>query len=84
MASHNIVSPAQLEGKAIGMNVVGSSDEVAVLTGLMHLGLDPNRDVTLLALGPPGARLAAIKSGAVAAAVMPLPWNLRMKKDGLA
>ncbi len=82
MVGANVTNPDQLKGKAVGMNVFGSADEVAARTGLRHLGLDPARDVTLLALGPPSTRLAALKSGVVAAAVMPLPWNLRMRAEG--
>src|SRR3989338_8607860 len=82
MAGPNVMSPAQLKGKAVGMNVFGSANEVAARVGLKHLGLDPARDVTLLALEPPSTRLAALTSGTVAAVVMPLPWNLRTRTEG--
>src|SRR5215467_4861454 len=46
------------------------------------LGLDPNRDVTILALGEDMIRYGALQAGTVQAAMMSLPLNIRLKREG--
>jgi hypothetical protein len=51
-----IATPADLKGKAIGVNRFGSSNDFAARLALTRLGLQPDRDVTLLQLGSSAAR----------------------------
>src|SRR5262249_60664924 len=62
--------PADLKGKAIGVNRFGSSNDFAARLALTRLGLQPDRDVTLLQLGPSSARLAALQARGIHGAVL--------------
>ena len=75
-----ITTPSQLTGKKIGVNRLGASPDVAARYALKHMGID-QRDVTILALGSQSARLAAMKSGNLdAAIVLPPITNLALKE----
>ena len=49
---------------------------------LRSLGLDPNRDVTIVTLGSDTLRHAALIAGTVQATHMPVPFNIQLKKEG--
>ena len=65
-----IKTPADLKGKAIGVNRFGSSNDFAARLALTRLGLRPDRDVTLLQLGASTARLAAMQARSIQGAVL--------------
>jgi ABC-type nitrate/sulfonate/bicarbonate transport system substrate-binding protein len=65
-----IATPADLKGKAIGVNRFGSSNDFAARLALTRLGLQPDRDVTLLQLGSAAARLAALQSRGIQGAIL--------------
>jgi NitT/TauT family transport system substrate-binding protein len=65
-----IATPADLKGKAIGVNRFGSSNDFAARLALTRLGLQPDRDVTLLQLGASAARLAAMQARSIQGAVL--------------
>jgi NitT/TauT family transport system substrate-binding protein len=60
---------ADLRGKPVGVIGRGDSMEISARLVLAQAGLDPNA-VAYTALGPGNARLAAVQSGAVAAALL--------------
>jgi ABC-type nitrate/sulfonate/bicarbonate transport system substrate-binding protein len=68
-----------LEGKAVGVIGRGDSTEISTRMALIKRGLDPN-GVAYTALGPGGSRLAAVQSGAVAAAVLSITDVEQLKK----
>jgi len=70
VVSPEIAAPADLKGKAIGVNRFGSSNDFAARLALTRLGLQPDRDVTLLQLGPSSARLAALQARGIHGAVL--------------
>jgi NitT/TauT family transport system substrate-binding protein len=55
----------QLKGLRIGVAARGAAQELVVRTLLKEAGLDPNTDVTWLAVGSPATALAAFTSGQV-------------------
>jgi hypothetical protein len=63
---------------------VGATTDLSARTSLRGLGLDATRDVTILALGGNTVRFAALQSGSVKAAMMSLPLNIQIKKNGLS
>jgi NitT/TauT family transport system substrate-binding protein len=65
-----IGAPADLKGKALGVNRFGSSNDFATRLLLTRLGLRPDRDVTLLQLGPSTARLAAMQARGIHGALL--------------
>ena len=75
-----ITTPSQLKGKKVGVNRLGASPDVAARYALKHMRIN-ERDVTILALGSQSARLAAMKSGNLDAAIfLPPITNLALKE----
>jgi ABC-type nitrate/sulfonate/bicarbonate transport system substrate-binding protein len=77
-----IKAPAQLKGAKVALNSLSGGSILAIKIILSALGLDPDRDVSYLALGDPASRLTALKSGIVDATVFTTPFNLVAKKAG--
>ena len=76
MARPEITSPAALKGKKVAVSSFGATTDVSARASLRALGLDPNRDVTIVALGGDTLRFAALQAGTVQAAMMSLPLNI--------
>src|ERR671911_398459 len=62
-------SGKELKGKTVGIGNFGGTDEVAGRMMLKSLGLDTEKHLKFIALGPDRARLAALKEGLVDVAV---------------
>lgn len=78
-----IKSAAQLKGKKVGVGAFGGLDDTSMRFGLSQLGLDPNKDVTIVVAGGKATRFSALTSGAVSAIVIDPPYTLDAKKLGL-
>jgi NitT/TauT family transport system substrate-binding protein len=76
-------SPSQLIGKKVGVGAFGGLDDTAMRYALRQLGLDPNKDVTIIVAGGKATRFAALTQGAIAAIVIDPPYTLDAKKMGL-
>jgi len=76
-------SPSQLIGKKVGVGAFGGLDDTAMRFALRQLGLDPNKDVTVIVAGGKATRFAALTQGAITAAVIDPPYTLDAKKMGL-
>ncbi|MDP2726375.1 MAG: ABC transporter substrate-binding protein, partial [Dehalococcoidia bacterium] len=61
---------ADLKGKRIGVAAVGSALDIATSVVLRKNGLDPQKDVAWVGLGPGSSRFNAIKGGAIEAVVV--------------
>ena len=73
-----------LRGKKLGINSFGSSADYAAYAAVSRSGMDPNRDVTILAIGGgTPERLAAVVSGSVDATVITSPAEYAAEKQGL-
>jgi NitT/TauT family transport system substrate-binding protein len=77
-----IKNPAQLKGAKIALNSLSGGSLLAIKIILTALGVDPERDVTYLALGDPASRFTALKSGIVDATVFTTPFNSIAGKAG--
>jgi ABC-type nitrate/sulfonate/bicarbonate transport system substrate-binding protein len=75
-------SAADLKGKAIGVSSFGAESDSAASLALRQLGLSRD-DVTFKEAGGSPQRLAAIKSGAIAAAPMNEPAATQAQEQGL-
>ena len=64
-----ISRPADLNGKKVGVAGVGGADNFAIRIALEKLGVNP-ASVTTLAVGSSADRLAALRAGAVDAAII--------------
>jgi NitT/TauT family transport system substrate-binding protein len=78
-----IKSASQLKGKKVGVGAFGGLDDTSMRFGLSQLGLDPNKDVTIVVAGGKATRFSALTSGAVSAIVIDPPYTLDAKKMGL-
>lgn len=77
-----ITKASDLKGKKIGVSSIGSSSDIATRVALKKLDLDPDKDVTIIAVGSASSRTAAAVSGAIQGAVSLVPDNLVLEDKG--
>jgi NitT/TauT family transport system substrate-binding protein len=82
MSRPEIATGAALKGKKVGVSSFGATGDLAARVGLRSLGLDPEKDVTIITLGSDTLRHAALQAGTVQATHMPVPLNIQLKKEG--
>jgi NitT/TauT family transport system substrate-binding protein len=78
----NVRSPEELKGKRIGVSSVGGMSAYVVREILARNGLNPDRDVTFLAIGGTSARTAALFGGTIDAALVVAPENYTLERKG--
>lgn len=83
LTGREITRPEQLRGKRVGITGLGGSSEFAMRLFLERLGLNPDRDVTMLSIGGQSVRLAALRSGSVQATILEPPASLAARKAGM-
>ena len=74
--------PADLRGKKIVISRYGSSSDTAVRVAVEKYDLRPDKDVIILQGGGQSERFAALRAGAVDAAIVSPPLNLAGRKMG--
>jgi len=82
MAQPNIKTILDLKGKKIAVAQPSDTGGLATKATLKAFGLDPDKDVTYIAIGAASTRLAAMEARSIEATIMPVPWNIRMKQSG--
>jgi NitT/TauT family transport system substrate-binding protein len=82
ISAPGIKDVAQLKGKKVAISRFGSATDVATRVALQKVGLNAERDVTMLQIGAQNARFAALKAGSVEAAVITPPFTLTARKLG--
>lgn len=60
-----IASIQDLKGRKIGIGAVGGADQVSLIPILSKYGLNPEKDVTWVAVGTPSARVLALLAGRI-------------------
>ena len=78
----NLRSPGELKGKRIGVSSVGGMSAYLVREIIARSGLNPDRDVTFLAIGGTAARSAALFGGTIDAALVVAPDNYPLERKG--
>jgi NitT/TauT family transport system substrate-binding protein len=78
----NVRSPEELKGKRIGVSSVGGMSAYLVREIIARNGLNPDRDVTFLAIGGTSARTAALFGGTIDAALVVAPDNYTLERKG--
>ena len=81
-AAPGINSVADLKGKKVGVSSFGSSSDIATRVALRKLGLDPDKDVSIVLVGSAQERTAAAIAGAIQGAVSLVPDNLVLEEKG--
>ena len=78
-----ITSITGLKGKKVGVSNAGGSSDIATRAALKAAGLDPDKDVTIVAVGSHANRTAALLAGSIDAGVDDPPEDLELVKAGL-
>ncbi|MBM2806081.1 MAG: transporter substrate-binding protein [Deltaproteobacteria bacterium] len=71
------------KGKRVGVSTIGSAPHIILREALAQAGMHPDRDVTTLALGGSGERLAALIAGTVDATPLDVAYVEKAEKLGL-
>ena len=82
VARPEIKSVQALKGKTVAVLIFGGVAHFAARAVAKHFGLDPEKDLKYLAVGPPDARFAALSQGLVDAAVLGPPLDFAARKQG--
>jgi NitT/TauT family transport system substrate-binding protein len=82
VVASDVTGAADLRGRTLGVSRFGSSSDVATRVALERLGLQPERDVTIVQSGSLNERIAAMQAGAVAGGMSAAPDTLRLRRLG--
>ena len=77
-----IKSPADLKGQASAVTRYGSTTHFYLRAALKHVGLDPERDLTVLQLGAGPEMVAALEVGRIQAAALTTRYAIRFLERG--
>jgi ABC-type nitrate/sulfonate/bicarbonate transport system substrate-binding protein len=84
IARPNIKKISDLKGKRVAVSTFGSVPHVMLREALSHSGMNPEKDITVLALGGSGERLAALAAGTVDASPLDVAYIQRTEQLGLS
>jgi NitT/TauT family transport system substrate-binding protein len=79
----DIKTTQDLVGKKLGVSNIGGSADIATRVYLRQQGVDPDKDVTIVATGSAQNRAAALQSGAIQGGMAAPPDNLAVEAAGL-
>jgi NitT/TauT family transport system substrate-binding protein len=72
----------ELKGKTLGISSFGATPDLGARMMLKQAGVDPEKDIKVLALGSDAARLTALKQRVVDVIVISPPADAQMEKQG--
>ena len=82
IARPEIKSPAELKGKATAVTRLGSTTHFYLRAAARHVGLDPEKDMTILQLGTGTETVSALENGRIAAAAITHRYALPFLQRG--
>src|ERR1043165_6568837 len=82
-AQKTIKTVADLKGKKVGVSNKGGSSDIATRAALKANNLDPDKDVSIVAVGSHANRTAALLQGSIDAGVDDPPEDQELIKNGL-
>ena len=82
VAQHKYKVMKDLKGATIGMTSIGGTNHVSTRLTLRKFGLDPEKDVKLLAIGDEKLMYEAFKIGRVDSVVVAPPFSVQLKREG--
>jgi NitT/TauT family transport system substrate-binding protein len=71
-----------LRGKRLAVSGLGTIDDILLRDALVANGIDPQRDLTILAMGAADTRFSALVSGAIDASVLIAPMSFYARDQG--
>ncbi|HEY1370891.1 MAG TPA: ABC transporter substrate-binding protein [Candidatus Binatia bacterium] len=78
----SVRKPEDLKGQSVGVSQIGASSDFVARYALRRLGLNPEKDVTIVSAGGAGERFAAVSGGHLRATVLQPPFTLLARKAG--
>ena len=72
----------ELKGKTLGVSSYGATPDVGARMMLKQIGLDPEKEIKVLALGSDAARMMALKQRVIDLIVISPPADSQMEKQG--
>jgi NitT/TauT family transport system substrate-binding protein len=82
IAQPEFKSLKELKGKTLGVSSYGATPDVGARMMLKHVGIDPEKEIKVLALGSDAARITALKQRVVDIIVISPPADAQMEKQG--
>lgn len=83
VGAKGIVSAKELKGRIVGISALGTATHFLTVKVLRAVGLDPDKDVALRAVGDEGLRLQALGTGLVHASLLGSQGAIQGEKEGL-
>ncbi|HYU19874.1 MAG TPA: ABC transporter substrate-binding protein, partial [Chloroflexota bacterium] len=80
--SKEIKSKEDLKGKTVAIRAPGDATDIATRVVLAKEGIDPDNDVTILAVQQEGARMAALAAGQICCSVAQVQDRLLLEQSG--
>jgi NitT/TauT family transport system substrate-binding protein len=87
-STHTLIARAEyksvkdLRGKTLGISSFGATADVAARMMFQKSGIDPEKDIKIIAMGSDRARFSALKEGVIDVAVISPPADVEGKKMG--
>jgi NitT/TauT family transport system substrate-binding protein len=82
VAQNKFKNMKDLKGATIGITSIGGTNHVSTRLTLRQFGLDPEKDVKLLAIGDEKLMYDAFKIGRVDSIVVAPPFSVQLKREG--
>jgi NitT/TauT family transport system substrate-binding protein len=82
VAQTGIKSVSELKGKTLGVGALGDSSDLAARIMIKHFGVEPDKEMKILGLGPDSARLATLREKLIDVAIVSPPADSLGKKMG--
>ena len=83
IARPGIKKITDLKGKKVAVSTIGSAPHIVLREAFAQSGMNPDRDVTVLAIGGSGDRLVALTAGTVDATPVDVAYVEKAEKLGL-
>ena len=82
VAQNKYQTMKDLKGALIGLTSIGGTNHISTRLTLKQFGLDPEKDVKLIAIGDEKLMYDAFKIGRVDAVVIAPPFSVQLKREG--
>ena len=82
IAQNKFKSVKDLKGATIGIASIGGTNHISTRLTLKEFGLDPEKDVKLIAIGDEKLIYDAFKIGRTEAVVLAPPYSIQLKREG--
>lgn len=82
LVNKDIKTKEDLKGKTIVVRAIGDATDIATRVVLTREGIDPDKDVTVLAVTAEGARMAALQTGQICCSVAQVQDRLVLEQAG--